>query len=101
MRNQKDEGAKKAILKAIADYLEDRHKSNYYKCTMYSSLENNIFAVFNKFGIRHGDKNQIKLSKPERVKLYDQTFKAVIHLLQMEDIKIFNDTVSKLKEKNC
>ena len=101
VRNQKDEGAKKAILKAIADYLEDRHKSNYYKCTMYSSLGNNIFAVFNKFGIRHGDKNQIKLSKSERVKLYDQTFKAVIHLLQMEDIKIFNDTVSKLKEKNC
>ena len=99
VRNKKDEGAKKAILKAIADYLEDRHKTKYYKGTMYASLEGNLFTVFNKVDIRHGDKKQWKLRKPARMKLYDQTFKAAIHLLQMEDVKSFNDTVSDLKKK--
>lgn len=99
VRNQKDEDAKKAVLKAIADYLEDRHRSKYYKGTMYASLEDNLFTVFNKVGIRHGDKKQWMLRKPARMKLYDQTFKAAIHLLQMEDVKTFNDTVSDLKKK--
>ena len=97
-RNRNDEAAKKAVLKAIADYLEDRHKSKYYKGTMYASLEDNLFTVFNKVGIRHGDKRQWQLHKPARMKLYDQTFKAAIHLLQMEDVKGFNDTVSDLKK---
>ena len=99
VRNSNNEDAKKAVLKAIADYLEDRHKSKYYKGTMYASLENNIFTVFNKVGIRHGDKKQWNLRKPERMKLYDQTFKAAIHLMQMEDVKCFNDNISNLKQK--
>lgn len=99
IRNQSDLEAKKAVLKAIADYLEDRHKSKYYKGTMYASLEDNIFTVFNKAGIRHSDKRQWNLLKSARMKLYDQTFKAAIHLLQMEDVKEFNDTVSDLKKK--
>ena len=101
IRNQNDEAAKKTALKAIADYLEDRHKSKYYRGTMYASLEDNLFTVFNKVGIRHGDKNQWKLRKPARMKLYDQTFKAAIHLLQMEDVKDFNDIVSDLKKKQA
>ena len=99
VRNRNDEDAKKAVLKTIADYLEDRHKSKYYKETMYASLEDNIFTVFNKAGIRHGDKKQWNLHKPARMKLYDQTFKAVIHLLQMEDVRYFNNTVSDLKKR--
>ena len=99
VRNRNDENAKKAVLKAIADYLEDRHKSKYYKGTVYASLEDNLFTIFNKVGIRHGDKRQWHLRKSARVKLYDQTFKAAIHLLQMEDVRDFNDTVSDLKKK--
>ncbi len=99
VRNQNDENAKKAVLKAIADYLEDRHRVKYYKGTVYASLEDNLFTVFNKVGIRHGDKRQWNLRKSARVKLYDQTFKAAIHLLQMEDVRAFNDTVSVLKKK--
>ena len=99
VRNRNDEGAKKAVLKAIADHLEDRHKSKYYKGTMYASLEDNIFTVFNKAGIRHSDKRQWNLLKSARMKLYDQTFKAAIHLLQMEDVMDFNDIVSNLKKK--
>lgn len=99
VRNRNDEGAKKAVLKAIADHLEDRHKSKYYKGTMYASLEDNIFTVFNKAGIRHSDKRQWNLLKSARMKLYDQTFKAAIHLLQMEDVGDFNDIVSNLKKK--
>ena len=99
LRNRKDEGVKKAVLKAIADHLEDRHKSKYYKGTMYASLEDNIFTVFNKAGIRHSDKRQWNLLKSARMKLYDQTFKAAIHLLQMEDVMDFNDIVSNLKKK--
>ena len=67
VRNQKDEDAKKAVLKAIADYLEDRHKSKEFKGTMYASLENNIFTVFNNVDIRHGDKKQWNLRKNERM----------------------------------
>lgn len=99
VRNQNDENAKKEVLKAIADYLENRHKSKYYKGTMYSSLEDNIFTVFNKAGIRHGDKKQWNLRKPTRMKLYDQTFKAAVHLMQMEDVKCFNDAIADLKKK--
>lgn len=101
VRNRNDESAKKTILKAIADYLEDRHKSKYYKGTMYASLEDNLFTVFNKVGIRHGDKKQWILRKPARMILYDQAFKAAIHLLQMEDVKNFNDTVSDLKKEQA
>ncbi len=35
------------------------------------------------------------------MRLYDQTFKAAIHLMQMEDVKGFNDTVSELKTKQA
>ena len=98
VRNRNDENAKKGVLKAIADYLEDRHRSKYYKGTEYSSLEDNIFTVFNKVDIRHGDKKQWKLPKAERMKLYDQTFKAAIHLLQMENVKEFNQTVNEMKK---
>ena len=99
IRNRNDEDAKKTVLKAIADYLEDRHKSKFYRGTTYASLEDNLFTVFNRAGIRHGDKKQWSLRKPARMKLYDQTFKAAIHLLQMEDVRDFNDIVSNLKEK--
>lgn len=99
IRNRNDEDAKKTVLKAIADYLEDRHKSKFYRGTTYASLEDNLFTVFNRAGIRHGDKKQWSLRKPARMKLYDQTFKAAIHLLQMEDMKEFNDTVSALKQQ--
>lgn len=99
IRNRNDEDAKKTVLKAIADYLEDRHKSKFYRGTTYASLEDNLFTVFNRAGIRHGDKKQWSLRKPARMKLYDQTFKAAVHLLQMEDMKEFNDTVSALKQQ--
>ena len=99
IRNRNDEDAKKTVLKAIADYLEDRHKSKFYRGTTYASLEDNLFTVFNRAGIRHGDKKQWSLRKPARMKLYDQTFKAAVHLLQMEDVKEFSDTVSALKQQ--
>ena len=99
VRNQNDEAAKKTVLKAAADYLEDMHKAKHYKGTMYAGLEDAIFIVFNKAGIRHGDKKQWKLKKSERMKLYDQTFKAVIHLLQGEDIDAFRATVKELNQR--
>ena len=101
IRNQNDMGVKEAVLKAIADYLEDRHRENYYKGTMYAGLERDIFTVFNNVDIRHSGQKQWKLRKPERMKLYDQTFKAAVHLLQMEDVKSFNVTVSDLKKKQA
>lgn len=101
VRNQNDEDAKKAVLRTIADYLEDRHKTKYYKGTMYAGLEDAIFTVFNKAGIRHGDKKQWKLKKPEKMKLYDKTFKAAIHLLQKEDVDVFQTTVKELKQQSA
>lgn len=99
VRNKNDEDAKKAILKAIADHLEQKHKDKYYKGTDYNRLCENMFAVFNKASIRHNNSQQWKLKKAERLKLYDQTFKAAIHLLQKEDIDSFNSTVNNLKQR--
>ena len=99
VRNRNDEDAKKAVLRAIADYLEQKRKDKCYQGTEYSRLCENLFAVFNNASIRHMNSQQWKLKKSERMKLYDQTFKAAIHLMQMEDVKSFNDTVLELKKK--
>ena len=99
VRNQNDEDAKKAILKVIADCLEQKRKDKCYQGTEYNRLCENLFAVFNNASIRHKNSQQWKLKKSERMKLYDQTFKAAIHLMQMEDVKNFNDAVSELKKK--
>jgi len=99
-RNRDDEKAKKAVLKAIADYLEQKRKDKCYKGTEYNSLCENLFAVFNNASIRHENSQQWKLRKPMRIKLYDQTFKAAVHLLQKEDIDSFNDMVMELKKSN-
>ena len=98
VRNQNDENAKESVLKAIADYLEQKRKDKYYKGTEYYSLSENIFTVFNNASIRHKNDQQWKLRKPVKMKLYDQTFKAAIHLLQMEDVRAFNAMVEELKE---
>lgn len=97
VRNRYDENAKKAVLKAIADYLEQKRKDKCYQGTEYNHLCENLFAVFNNASIRHKNSQQWKLKKPERMRLYDQTFKAAIHLMQMEDAKAFNDRVDELK----
>lgn len=101
IRNRNDEEAKKAILKVIADHLEQKRKDKFYKGTEYSQLSEDLFTVFNNASIRHKTDQQWKLRKPERMKLYDQTFKAAIHLMQMEDVKDFNNTVSNLKKKQA
>lgn len=98
IRNQKDEAAKKAILKSIADFLEPLRKSKY-KGTAYSQLCEDIFTVFNKCAIRHNNKDQWSLKKAERMKLYDQTFKAAVHLLQSSEADQFKDTVAELKQR--
>lgn len=99
VRNRNDENAKKAVLKAIADYLEQKRKDKCYQGTEYNRLCENLFAVFNNATIRHKNSQQWKLKKPERMKLYDQTFKAAIHLMQKEDIDLFNSIVSDLKKQ--
>ena len=98
IRNQKDEDAKKAVLRAIADYLEQKRKDGNYKGTSYNGLCEDLFAVFNNASIRHKNNNQWKLRKPERIKLYDQTFNAAIHLLQKEDVDAFQAEVKRMKE---
>ena len=97
VRNRNDENAKKSVLKTIADHLEQKRKDKCYQGTEYNRLCENLFVVFNNASIRHKNSQQWKLKKPERMKLYDQTFKAAIHLMQMEDVKGFNDRVDELK----
>lgn len=97
IRNQKDENAKKRILHTIADYLEPIRRN--YKNTAYNGLCDDLFVVFNKCGIRHNDKKQWNLRKADRMKLYDQAFKAAIHLLQMESTNKFKGTISELKKR--
>lgn len=99
VRNRNDENAKKAVLKAIADYLEQKRKDKCYQGTEYNRLCENLFAVFNNASIRHKNSQQWKLKKPERMKLYDQAFKAAIHLMQKEDVDLFNSVVTNLKKQ--
>ena len=87
-------------LKAIADHLEQKRKDKCYQGTEYNRLCENLFAVFNNASIRHKNAKQWKLKKADRIKLYDQTFKAAIHLLQKEDVDSFNNLVSNLKQTN-
>lgn len=68
---------------------------------MYAKLENALFSVFNNADIRHGDNQQWKIDKPARMKLYDQTFKAALHLLQKEDIYAFQTEVEKLQQQSA
>ena len=96
VRNQKDETVKRGVLKAIADYLEPKRKK--YNGTPYSGLCDDLFVVFNKCSIRHS-KDQWKLRKIERMKIYDQAFKASIHLIQAEEIKQFKDNTNELKQR--
>ena len=98
MRNRDDVTAKKAILKAIADYLEPKRKN--YKGTIYSNLCEDLFTVFNNATIRHQNEQQWKLSAAESMKLCDKAFKAAIHLLQREDVEAFHATVKGFKEMN-
>lgn len=97
VRNRDDVDAKKAILKTIADYLEPRRYT--YKGTSYAGLCEDLFMVFNTCSIRHSGKDQLKIRKPQRIKLYDQTFRSAIHLLQSEEIGAFKRAVRELKEK--
>lgn len=97
VRNEHDEQAKKSVLKAIADFLEPKRKS--YNKTKYNELCENLFTVFNKASIRHNNSEQWKLRKAERIKLYDQTFKAAVHLLQMEATNAFNKRIAELKQQ--
>ncbi len=99
VRNRNDENAKKAVLKAIADYLEQKRKDKCYHGTEYNRLCENLFAVFNNASIRHKNSWQWKLNMSERIKLYDQTFKAAVHLMQKEDVDLFNNMVSDLKNQ--
>lgn len=61
IRNQKDEDAKKRILRAIEDYLEPIRRN--YKNTAYNGLCDDLFVVFNKCGIRHNDKKTMEFKK--------------------------------------
>lgn len=99
VRNRNDENAKKAVLKAIADHLEQKRKDKCYQGTEYNRLCENLFAVFNNASIRHKNSQQWKLKKAERLKLYDQTFKAAVHLLQKEGVDSFNSMVNDLKQQ--
>ena len=97
IRNQKDENVKKLILKAIADYLEPIRKR--FTGTSYAILCDDLFIIFNKCSIRHNNKDQWKLNKKERMSIYDDTFKAAIHLFQMDQVKEYKDRISELKKR--
>lgn len=100
VRNENDEDAKRIVLKTIADHLEQRRSGKFYKGTSYNGLCEDLFVVFNNASIRHKNAQQWKLNKSSRMKLYDQTFKASIHLLQMEDINSFSETIRELKQQS-
>lgn len=95
VRNEKDEKFKKTALKTIADYLEPKRKE--FKGTIYNSLCDDVFFAFNKCCIRHNTYDQVKLKKFERMKMYDNTFKMCLILIQYQDVKAYADKVKEYK----
>ena len=95
LRNAKDLEAKRRILKTIAGTMEAVRGE--YKGTVYEKLCENVFFVFNRCNIRHSTK-QIKMTKAKQMNVYDQTFRACIHLLQREDMQKFKEAVEELKK---
>lgn len=98
VRYESDEDHKRSVLKAIADYLEPRHKAKIFKGTEYYQLSEDLFTVYNNCNIRHANKwFTKKYRKPKRMKIYDETFKMSIHLLQMDDHYRFKEEMKSLK----
>lgn len=95
IRNEKDEKSKKDALKNISYYLEPLRRG--FKGTAYNSLCDNVFFVFNNCSIRHNNDKQIKMKKSDRMKMYDNTFKMCLILIQVQDIKKYTDEVKILK----
>lgn len=97
VRNQNDIWAKRIILKQIADFLEK--KKPVYDGTEYRNLSRDLFMVFNKCNIRHNNDEQIEMDDKQRMALYDQTFKAAVHLIRKETVDEFRQNVEILKTK--
>ena len=97
VRYSHDVNFKKTALGSIAGYLEQ--KRNDYKETEYKGLSDSLFFAFNKFGIRHNDKKQIKLSESEQIEIYDKVFRMAIHLIQASQVKEFKQIIDSYKSK--
>ena len=97
VRNSHDVNFKRTALGIIAGNLEQ--KRNYYKETEYKGLSESLFFVFNRFGIRHNDKKQIKLSESEQIEIYDKAFRMAIHLIQASQVKEFKQIIDSYKSK--
>lgn len=98
VRNEKDEKFKKSELKFIADYLEPKRKE--FKGTSYNGLCDDVFFAFNKCNIRHNNDAQIKMKKSDRMKMYDDTFKMCLILVQVQEVTKYAEKVKGLKESS-
>lgn len=96
-RIENDLNEKKSILFDIATWLEP-HKSDFLKIN--NSLTNDVFFILNKADIRHNNRNELQFKDDsEKLKLYDDLFKMIVHLIRESDIKIIQSRVSELKKK--
>lgn len=97
VRNEGDINFKKSALKMIADYLEPKRKE--LKGSVYNGLCEDVFFAFNNCNIRHNNEKQINMQEPERIKMYDDTFKMSLLLVQAKDITDYRQKVKKIKCK--
>ena len=93
-RIEKNISEKGHILKQIGDWLEPRRK-DFVKTN--KSLTSDIFYILNNANIRHNNDKQLKLNTDETLKLYDDLFRMMIHLIRSEEINNIQSNVSKLK----
>lgn len=96
IRNQNIE-FKKAALNHIAAFLEPKRKQ--YDGTQYKSLCDDLFYAFNNCGIRHNNDQQVKLPDERQMDLFDEIFKAAVHLMQKEKMETFQQIIKSLKKK--
>lgn len=89
---EKDIEKKRKILFDLGAWLEPQ-RTKY--TSINSNLTSDIFNVLNNGSIRHNNSKQWSFSSEEdKLKMYDDLFKMIIHLIRQEDIKKIHDKIS-------
>lgn len=95
-RNENDICRKREILKTLDKYLEEnQEKLKQIDNSAYKSVGH----IMNNFGINHKlPKKYKEISNEELIKLYDDCFLLVLHLIRYPEIKRINNEIKMLEE---
>lgn len=97
-RNRNDRDYKKSVIIQLYNFMEpNRTKYKGYIC---GSISEEFFVSSNKLGIRHNDKNQIKIHYTKRIQIYDKLFKMALFVILTEQITQYKNDLVFLRSPN-